>query len=407
MNDKPGSLIGGILLIGGSCLGAGMLALPILTGLSGFFPSMTMFFCAWAFMTITGLLMVEVNGWFQNQVNIVSMAGLTLGAVGRILSWGLYLFLFYSLLVAYISGSGSLGSTYFETYFSIKLPNWVGSFVFATLFGSIVYMGTRAVDHWNRLFMLGKIFTYVAMVVLGVEYIKPHLLLRTEPVYAVFSLPVLIISFGYHNMIPTLTAYMKGDIKRVRTVILGGSVFALVVYLIWEIVVLGIVPPEGQWGLINSWQHGRQASEAVAGVLGITWMSSFAEGLAFFALLTSFVAQTLALVHFLADGLKVKSAKHESIPLCVLALAPPLIFAFIYPQLFIKALNFAGGICAVVLFGVLPALMVWVGRYSKNIKSSYQVIGGKPLLITILLFALFILFFQVSSMAGAGYIPRP
>lgn len=407
MNDKPGSLIGGILLIGGSCLGAGMLALPILTGLAGFFPSMTMFFCAWGFMTITGLLMVEVNSWFQAQVNIVSMAGHAFGNIGRVLSWGLYLFLFYSLLVAYISGSGSLGSTYFETYFSIHLPSWVGSLVFTAVFGSIVYMGTRTVDHWNRLFMFGKIFTYLGMVVLGFQYIKPTLLTRTEPSYAIFSLPILVISFGYHNMIPTITAYMKGDIQRVRKVILGGSIFALIVYLIWEVVVLGIVPPEGQWGLIKSWACGRQASEAIAGILGITWMSSFAEGLAFFALLTSFIAQTLALVHFLADGLHVKSKKQETIFLCALALIPPLIFSFIYPQVFIKALSFAGGICAVILFGIFPTLMVWVGRYVKKMNVSYQVMGGKPLLIAVFLFALFILFFQISHMIGASYIPKP
>lgn len=406
-SDKPGSMIGGILLIGGSCVGAGMLALPILTGLSGFFPSMTMLFCAWAFMTITGLLMVEVNSWFKTQVNIVSMAGHTLGQFGRVLSWGLYLFLFYSLLVAYISGSGSLASTYFDIYLSMKLPSWVGSILFVAVFGSIAYMGTRTVDHWNRAFMFGKIFTYLCMVFLGIQYIKPDLLLRTEPAYAIFSLPILVISFGYHNMIPTLTAYMKGDTQRVRKVILGGSFFALIVYLIWEFVVLGIVPPEGQWGLITSWKRGWQASQAVSGTLGISWVSFFAEGLAFFALLTSFVAQTLALVHFLADGLKVKSERHESVPLCLLALAPPLLFSFLYPQLFIKALNFAGGVCAVILFGVLPTLMVWIGRYSKKNTSSYQVRGGKPLLVTIFCFALFILFFQISSMAGASYIPKP
>ncbi len=366
---------------------------------------MTMFLCAWAFMTLTGLLMVEVNGWFQSQVNIASMAGHTLGRFGRILSWGLYLFLFYSLLVAYISGSGSLSSTYFETYFSTKIPSWLGSTFFVVIFGSIVYTGTRTVDLWNRVFMFGKIFTYAAMVFLGVRYIKPDLLLHTQPSYALFSLPVLIISFGYHNMIPTLTAYMKGDIRRVRTVILGGSFFALLIYLIWEIVVLGIVPMDGEWGLVNCFQQGRQASEAVAGILGISWVSSFAEGLAFFALLTSFMAQTLALVHFLADGLKTQ--KQESLSLCSLTLIPPLLFSFVYPQLFIKALSFAGGVCAVVLFGVLPAVMVWIGRYMKHIEAPYRVSGGKPLLVGIFFFALFILFFQISSMLGASYIPMP
>jgi tyrosine-specific transport protein len=406
MSQKPGSLIGGSLLIGGSCIGAGMLALPILTGLAGFFPSLLMFLCAWAFMTLTGLLLVEVNGWFTKQVNIVSMAGQALGHFGRGLSWILYLFLFYALLVAYISGSGNLFSTFFQTALSWHIPIWIGSCFFVLLFGWIVYLGTRPVDLWNRVLMVGKILSYIAMVALGVHYIAPKMLLREEASYAVFSLPVLIISFGFHNMIPSITAYMKGDLKRVRLTILGGSFFALAVYLIWELLVLGIVPVEGTSGILESLKQDKEASQALAGILGSSWVSNFAQALAFFAILTSFLAQSLSLVHFWADGLKVSYEKKENVWLCTLALAPPLIFSLIYPQLFFKALNFAGGICAVILFGILPASMAWIGRYRKKASSSYQVFGGKPLLIAIVLFSLFILFFQVSSMLGAPYIPK-
>lgn len=407
MTEKPGSLVGGILLIGGSCVGAGMLALPILTGLAGFFPSLILCLCAWAFMTLTGLLLVEVNGWFDSRVNVISMAGYTLGSVGRVVSGTLYLFLFYSLLVAYISGSGSLTTSYAQILGKFSLPPWTGSLFFVLLFGGVVYQGTRTVDLWNRVLMGGKIATYLAMVFLGVQHIKPHLLLHTEPSFALFSLPVLVICFGYHNMIPTLTAYMKGDVKRVRTVIWGGSLLALAIYLIWELVVLGIVPQGGEWGLVESFKQGRQASSSVAGILGVSWVSTFAEGLALFALLSSFMAQSLALTHFLADAFKVKEGQHENLRLCALALAPPLLCALLYPQLFIQALNFAGGVCAVILFGVLPALMVWRGRYIKATPSAYQVTGGKPLLIGVMVFALFILFFQLSSMAGAPYLPKP
>lgn len=395
---STGTFIGGILLIAGSCIGAGMLALPIMTGLSGFFPSLVMFLVAWGFMTITGLLMVEVNSSFTERVNIVSMAERAFGKTGRVAAWVLYLFLFYSLLVAYISGSGSLSSTYFQTFFSWHMPTWVGALFFTTIFGVLAYQGTRTVDHWNRFFMFGKIFTYLGMIVLGMQYINPKLLLRSEPTLAFFSLPVLVIAFGYHNMIPTLMNYMNNDAKRVRQTILGGSFFALVIYLVWEIVVLGIVPAEGDWGIINSIKQGRQASDAVAGILGISWVSNFAEALAFFALLSSFLAQTLALTHFLADALKVKGEKHESIPLCLLALLPPLIFAFIYPNLFLKALNFAGGICAVILFGILPATMAWKNRYTQNHSASYQVFGGKRLLFAIIALAGCIMLFQAATM---------
>ncbi len=387
-----GSFIGGMLLIAGSCIGAGMLALPIATGLAGFIPSVFSFLIAWAFMTLTGLLLVEVSSTFKERVNIGSMAERAMGPIGRILCWILYLFLFYSLLVAYISGSGSLALT------SFSMPKWLGASIFTLGFGVLVYQGTRTVDHWNRLFMFGKIATYIGMIILGVQYIQPKLLTRSEPLYALFSLPVLVISFGYHNMIPTLMTYMNHDARRVRQTILAGSFFALIVYLIWDIVVLGIVPAEGTWGIIESLKQGRQASDAVAGILGLSWVSTFAEGLALFALLSSFLAQTLALTHFLADAFKIKQEKHETIPLCTLALAPPLLFGIIYPDIFIHALNFAGGVCAVTLFGILPVIMAWKARYRDGIQGTYQLFGGKKMLMIIFAVALFIFLFEIASM---------
>ena len=228
MNDKPGSIIGGVLLVAGSCIGAGMLALPLVTGLSGFAPSLFMMLLVWVFMTATGLLLVEINSWFTQRANIISMAERTLGPIGKVLGWILYLFLFYSLLVAYITGSGSLASTY-------SIPPWIGSIFFAGLFGAVAYQGTRTVDRWNRVLMAGKILTYLGMVMLGMHYVDPHLLTRVAPPYALISLPVLIVSFGYHNMIPVLMTYMKGDTKRVR------PSFGSAVFLPWSSISFGIL----------------------------------------------------------------------------------------------------------------------------------------------------------------------
>src|SRR3972149_4119009 len=118
MSDKPGSIFGGMLLIAGSCIGAGMLGLPIVTGLAGFYPSLVMIFLVWGFMTSTALLLVEVNGWFSGQVNYISMVGHSLGKIGRALCWILYLFLFYSLLMAYIVGSSGIVSSFVSAIFS-------------------------------------------------------------------------------------------------------------------------------------------------------------------------------------------------------------------------------------------------------------------------------------------------
>ena len=404
--NKPGSIFGGILLIAGSCIGAGMLGLPIITGIAGFFPSLLMFFCAWVFMTLTGLLLVEVNGWFPHQVNMITMIEKSLGKGGKVLCWITYLFLFYALLVAYISGSGNLFSTFVTGAFGAHVPAWMGSLFFVLLFGVVIYFGTRKVDLWNRVLMIGKILFFLSLILIGVKYIKPKLLLHTDTSKALFSLPILITSFGFHNMIPSLTAYMNRDLKRVRITIIAGSLSAFLIYFIWEVIVLGIVPIGGSSGLLESFKMDREGSQALSMIVKSPWISLFAEGLAFFAILTSFLAQSLSLVHFLADGLKVSKEKKESVSLCILALAPPLLLSLIYPQLFFKALNFAGGICAVILFGILPVLMVWIGRYRKEQFSPYEMPGGKLALTIIFGFASFILLFQLSTMLGIVKLPH-
>lgn len=384
----PGSVLGGMLLVAGCCIGAGMLALPILTGLAGFFPSLSMLFIAWAFMTFTGLLLVEVNGWFSKQVNLVTMSGEALGQKGRIMAWGSYLFLIYSLLVAYTAASGSVFSAILNDLFNISVPAWAASIFFTALFGYIVYLGTRPVDLFNRILMVGLIITYLGMIGLGISRIDSELLLHSAPKYTLLSLPVLVVSFGFQNIIPSLTAYMKGDLKRVRASILGGSLMALVIYLIWSLIVLGVVEPNM---ISDSYQKGEEATIALRAVLGSSAISYFAQGFAFFAIVTSFLAQGLTLTHFLADGFKLIPSRKNLWWLCSLALIPPLILALYNPQIFFKALSFAGGICAMILFGILPISMAWVGRYKRKHASHYHVSGGKTALIIGFLFAILVI----------------
>ncbi len=402
--SKQGSVLGGTLLITGSCIGAGMLGLPILTGLAGFFPSLAMFFIAWLFMTTTAFLMVEIMGWFDKPVNLISMVGQTLGPIGRLLCWVLYLFLFYALLVAYMSLSGNHTAAFTKQITHAAMPDWIATLFFVLFFGWLVYLGTRPVDHVNRALMFGKIVAYAILTVLGLKFIAPKLLMHFEAKYTLFSFPILIISFGFHNMIPSLMHYMGGDRKRVRKAILSGSIFALVIYLIWEVVALGVLPyDEIQKGFTKD----IDAAQVLRSYLGSSVIGYAAQCLAFFAILTSFLAQSLSLVHFFRDGLKIKKQKREKIWICLLALVPPLIFSLLFPQLFFQALNFAGGICAVVLFGIFPALMVWIGRYHKKTLIKDRVPGGRTVLLLVLFVALFIFFYQFTQMLGINLFPKP
>lgn len=394
---KAGSTTGAMLLIAGCCIGAGMLGLPVISALAGFKPSLLMFLLSWLFMTSTALLLLEVNLWFSEEISLISMAGRTLGIAGKVVSWGCFLFLFYALGVAYIAGSGQLVSSFFEQAAGISLPVWVGSAAIGLLFGICVYLGTKAVDLFNRLLMVGLICSYVLLVALGAPHVHAEYLEYKNWAVAPFVLPLMIISFGFHNLVPSLSTYLRWDLSRMRIAILGGSGLALGIYLIWEWLILGLASAPGQGTLHQVLDEGEMATQFLKDAVGSSWVVDMAQYFAFFAIVTSFLGNSLSFVDFLADGLKIRKEGLRKVLLCLLVIAPPFILSLIYPHIFLIALNMAGAFGAVILFGVLPALMAWSGRYFKKSGQAHLLPGGKIALAAIIIFALWLMSMQVKD----------
>lgn len=406
MGKREGSVLGGILLIAGSCIGAGMLALPVITGVAGFGPSLVMLFLAWLFMTSTGFLLLEANLSLGYDLSLISIAEKTLGKTGKILCWLLFVFLFYSLSVAYIAASGSILHSIVFDLFEFELPDWCGSLLFTLIFGIVIYTGVRQVDYLNRLLMVGLILAYCVLVLLASLHIKASYLAVKQWKYAFAALPVLIISFGFHNMIPSLAMYLKGNVKRLRVTVLIGSLIPLLVYLVWEAVMLGIIPIQGREGLLHALDQGEVATSALRKVVGVSWINTVAQAFALFAIITSFLAQSLSLVDFLADGLKIPKIGFGRLMLVLLTLVPPFAFAFVYPGIFIRALNIAGGFSAVILFGVMPVLMVWILRYKRKIQTPKMLPLGRALLTVVILFAVGIFALEAAQELGFSLIPK-
>lgn len=395
LESKSGSLFGAILLITGCCIGAGMLGLPVISAVAGFKPSLAMFILSWIFMTTTALLLLEVNLWFSDEVSIISMANRTLGMAGKIVGWICFVFLFYALGVAYIAGSGELISGFIHQLTGFDIPQGVGSLIVCAIFGVFVYLGTQAVDMFNRLLMAGLVLTYILLVMLGSSHVEAENLRFQNWSAAALVLPVMIISFGFHNLVPSLTTYLNKDVKRLRLAIICGSCLALVVYLIWEWLILGLVPVNAEGGFLQVVDEGSMATELLKNAVGASWVVDVAQYFAFFAILTSFLGNSLSFVDFLSDGLKIKKDALGKILLCLLVIVPPYVLSLLYPRVFLMALNYAGAFGAVILFGILPALMVWAGRYREGLGTKPVVPGGKFVLLGIIAFAVWIMTMQL------------
>lgn len=392
MDQEKGSVLGSTLLIAGSCIGAGMLGLPVSTASGGFKPALILFVFSWLFMMVTGLLLLEVNLYFKKDVNLITMADRTLGKIGQGVAWFLFLFLFYSIMVAYTAGSGELVVDFIKQMSEVSLSKEMGSTLFVLFFGAVIYFGTFAVDHLNRLLMYGLIFTYCLLVKLGYPHVSRKLLEHVDWTDSLWALPVMIISFGYHNLVPSLTTYLDFSLKRMRLSILIGSALPLAIYLLWEWLILGMIPREHfQDALVQ----GDIVTQTLKEVVEQSWILDVAEFFAFFAIVTSFLGVALSFVDFLADGFRIRKDRQGNLLLCSLVLVPPLIFALFYPRIFVVALKYAGGFGAVILFGVLPALMVWSGRYRKKLWTEATLPGGRLLLSGVIVFGLAIFMLQL------------
>jgi len=249
--------------------------------------------------------------------------------------------------------------------------------------------------------MVGKLFSYIIIIAIGFFFIDGEKLTYTDSRYLFFSIPILIISFGFHNVIPTLSHYLNRDKKRLKQAILGGVALSFCIYIFWQIVSLGILPVSGPLGILTNYKEGKDAAIAINQLVHFYPIQIFASLLAFFAILTSFLTQSLTLVHFLSDGMGINREEKENFWVILLTFLPPLLFSLFNPAVFYQALNFAGGICAVILFGIFPVLMIAIGKKRRKEKIPY------PFLALIFSFALFILFVQITQSFGWGVFPTP
>lgn len=373
MNSR---FIGGILLITGTSIGGGMLALPVANAATGLWQSSLYLLLCWAIMTLGALFILEANLYLPRGKHMVSMAEKTLGIPGLLTAWLSYLFLLYTLLAAYISGGADvLGSLFL--HLGLGLSPWQSSTMFTLLFGMIVYGGIHKVDILNRGLMFGKLSVYFILVFLIAPHIYPDNFYDGNFRYISGSVMILITSFGFAIIVPNLRDYFNDDIKTLKKVIIIGSLIPLGCYLAWDAVIIGSLPSQGENGLA-SLMHSEHTTSDLARSLSDTIQNTLISTLFNFftsiCMLTAFLGVALCLVSFLADGFKMVQQGYQGLFLFILTFLPPLLIVIYYPGAYIHALSYAGIFCVILLL-LLPACMVFFGR--AKFSSPFHVPGGR------------------------------
>lgn len=384
-------LFGCILLIVGTSIGAGMLALPIATAQLGFVGSLILLFGCWLIMTTGAFLLLEVNLWMPTNSNINTMAKATIGPIGQIISWFAFLLLLYSLLCAYIGG----GSDLFHHLLlaaGIDVPLWSASIAFTLLFGGVVYMGIKTVDYVNRGLMFVKFGAYLLLVILLMPSVAKVNLAAGNFQYLTSATAIMVTmtSFGYAAIVPSLRIYFAGDIVKLKKAIFIGSLIPLICYIVWDFVIMGVLPFEGEHSL-NAILHSKSSTsdmvKALSLVVSQNSVTFFAQLFTSICVLTSFLGVALCLTDFWADGLRLAKKGPGNLIIAAVTFLPPLIIVLFIPGVFVQALQYAGIDC-IVLLVFLPAWMAWMGRYKRQLKKGFTVPGGKVLLASLLIISI-------------------
>ena len=391
-----GHVVGGSLLIAGTMIGVGMLALPVATAPGGFLPAVSLYLLCWVFMLCTGLLLLEVCMWMPKDANMITMATQLLGPIGKVVCWVVYLFLFLTVMIAHVAGGGDI----LNAIFNNSMPHFVSQILYVIIFIPVVYLGAKSVDRTNMALIAGLLLSYLLFVVTASGYVSVEPLKRVNWSKALFALPVLFTAFTFQVIIPTLMNYMNRNVKKVRLAIFIGTGLPLVVYLIWQFVIMGTVPFEGPNSLMEAKAKGQTAVIPLKAITASPLLFTIGKAFAFFTLTASYLALALAYLDFLADGLKMKKTMNNKIWLCLLVFVPPTLIAIIYPNIFLTALSYAGGYSCAILFGLFPPLMVWIGRRHKHYRDETKLLfGGRYFLTVLIIFVIAELILETINIA--------
>jgi tyrosine-specific transport protein len=351
-------------------------------------------------MTSTAYLIAEVNLEMPDGSNFSTMAKLTLGRFGQIIAWFSFLLLMYALTAAYTAQGSSLLGVWLA-HIGISIPLWLNSLIFILILGAFIYKGAFAVDCLNKFFIIFKFLAFFALVICISPYVQKTLILtRTSNVNFVWiTLPLLITSFGYHTVLPSIRSYLKSNKKDLyNAIIVGGFIIPLAIYIIWEVITLGTIPLySGNKGsfqyVINNGNDITALIKAYHYSYNLLSIDTFATTFTSIAITTSFLGVTLGLFNFNQDTYKLRSPKHSSkILVFIITYLPPFIFAVYYPEGFVMALGYASIFVAILLIS-LPAMMAWKIRNDKGVNTLFSKIH----LSVIILAGLLMIFLQIAT----------
>lgn len=379
--------LGSALIIAGTTIGAGMLAMPLTSAGIGFGFAAFLLIGLWLLLAYSGFLFVEVYQTAKNKSDgVATLAEQYFGIAGRVIATVTLFILLYALSAAYMAGGGGLlaGLLPADWFATGELRAQLSVLIFTIVLGAFVVIGTSGVDGITRILFLGKIAAFLLVLIMMLPEAQLNNLLEVPLNYALIlsASPIFFTSYGFHVVMGSINSYLDGSTKKFRLSILIGTLIPLTAYLLWQLAVHGLF---GQHQFIEILAKDSTLNGLITATKTVTGSHILGEVLRAFsalALITSFLGVTLGLFEGLNDLFKRTKIPANRFTLTLATFLPSLCFALFYPNGFIAALGYAGLLCAFYCL-ILPIGLAWRTRQCYP-NLPYRVAGGNFALIVAL-----------------------
>ncbi|XP_061944352.1 uncharacterized protein LOC133668489 [Populus nigra] len=433
---------GAVSLIIGTAVGPGMLGLPTATIRSVSFTSTIVIILCWVYVISSIILVAELSfaAMQEDGVAEVSFTGLATKALGS--KFGafvavVYASLSFSLLVACVSGIGSIVSQWFP-WMNVVLAHAL----FPVAAGFVIgFFPFKVIDTANRLLCLLMLFSITSLVAIGLSVARTNILASLVPTSLSIStilpaIPVTVLTLGFHVITPFICKIAGNSVSEARKAVLIGGAVPLIMVLSWNLIVLGLAGAN----------TATSSNDPISLLLSVNPSAlSAVQGFAFSALATSLIGYAVSFPRQLLDTLeliftKTKSEKqihsqcqifangdsagrigfvtfsgrhnlgntgrasfdgtrcfaasevkppsstaesnafhHKFVMMLVLGV--PILIGSFFRSTFSRALDFAGVYANCFLFGILPPVMAYVQQSRKKLRSSILPGGDITLLL--------------------------
>ena len=355
---------GAILLVAGTCIGSGMIALPMSFARIGIIPSVFLMFVMWGIIYYSAILNLELNLQAGKAMNLGSLAKKFSGNIAKIIGTSCHKILSFSLVAVYIYASTSLLTKMmdFEDNSFLLIATIFSLFSFI-----LMILPIKFIDYVNRVLFI-MLMTIILFLVLG-------LITRVNwsnlPLFGsgynkisswVFITPIAFSAFGFHGSLATIINYCDNERDILKKVFLWGCFIPSIVYIVWTLSIMAVIYNENHVLFLKMQLEKVEVGEVVSALVAIIKNNNIqiiVWWISLLAIVTSLIGVGASLRESIQNIIleKFNVRKSSQVIAAFLTIFPSYIMAIWIPNAFLKILGFAGMILVVIAI-LLPIYLL-------------------------------------------------